>query len=123
MDALAKANYIGILFWAVILGVALKRSGDQTKKVMGDLADGVSEVVRWVISCAPFGILGLVFDAVSSSGLEIFTTYGELVMVLVVSMLLVALVVNPIIVGISLRHNLCREYSCEYGALQRAGPG
>ncbi|MBR2258966.1 MAG: serine/threonine transporter SstT [Blautia sp.] len=105
VDALAKANYIGILFWAVILGVALKRSGDQTKKVMGDLADGVSEVVRWVISCAPFGILGLVFDAVSSSGLEIFTTYGELVMVLVVSMLLVALVVNPIIVGISLRHN------------------
>lgn len=105
VDALANANYIGVLFWAVILGIALKHAGDNTKKTMSDLADAVSEVVRWVISCAPFGILGLVFDAVSSSGLEIFTTYGELVLVLVVSMLLVAFVVNPLIVGIALRHN------------------
>ncbi len=105
VDALSKANYIGILFWAVIFGLALKHASDGTKKVMSDLADGVSMVVRWVISCAPFGILGLVFEAVSTSGLEIFTTYGELVMVLVVSMLLVALVLNPLIVGITLRHN------------------
>ncbi len=105
VKALANANYIGILFWAVIFGLALKMAGEGTKKIMEDLADGVSKVVRWVISCAPFGILGLVFDAVSSSGLEIFTTYGELVLVLVVSMLLVALVVNPLIVGITLRHN------------------
>ena len=105
VDALAKANYIGILFWAVILGIALKGSGATTKKTMEDLANAVSEVVRWVIACAPFGILGLVFDAVSSSGLEIFTTYGALVLVLVVSMLLVALVVNPVIVGVCLRQN------------------
>ncbi len=105
VKALSNANYIGILFWAVIFGLALKAAGDGTKKIMEDLAEGVSKVVRWVISCAPFGILGLVFDAVSSSGLEIFTTYGELVIVLVVSMLLVALVVNPLIVGITLRHN------------------
>ena len=98
VDALSNANYIGILFWAIILGLALKRAGDGTKKTMSDLADGVSEVVRWVINCAPFGIMGLVFEAVSDSGLEIFTTYGELVLVLVVSMLLVALVVNPLIV-------------------------
>lgn len=105
VEALANANYIGILFWAIIFGLALKNAGDGTKKIMQDLADGVSMVVRWVISCAPFGILGLVFEAVSTSGLEIFTTYGELVLVLVVSMLLVALVVNPLIVGVTLRHN------------------
>ena len=105
VDALSNANYIGILFWAIILGLALKRAGDGTKKTMSDLADGVSEVVRWVINCAPFGIMGLVFEAVSDSGLEIFTTYGELVLVLVVSMLLVALVVNPLIVGVCLRQN------------------
>ena len=92
-------------FRAVIFGTALKAAGACTKKTLEDLAGAVSTVVRWVISCAPFGILGLVFDAVSSSGLEIFTTYGELVTVLVVSMLLVALVLNPLIVGITLRHN------------------
>ncbi|MCR4892788.1 MAG: serine/threonine transporter SstT [Lachnospiraceae bacterium] len=105
VDALANANYIGILFWAVVFGIALKQAGEGTKKAMGDLADGVSKVVRWVISFAPLGILGLVFSAVSTSGLEIFTTYGELVLILVVSMLLSALVVNPFIVGITLRHN------------------
>ena len=105
VDALGSANYIGILFWAVILGIALKAAGPGTKKTMEDLADAVSKVVRWVINCAPFGIFGLVFSAVSTSGLEIFTTYGELVLVLVVTMLIVALVVNPLIVGIALRHN------------------
>lgn len=103
--AMINANYIGILFWAVAFGLALKSAGSGTKKMMEDLADATSAVVRGIISCAPFGILGLVYDAVSSSGLEIFTTYGELVLVLVISMLLVALVVNPLIVGITLRHN------------------
>ena len=118
VSALAQANYIGILFWAVVLGIALKQAGDGTKKIMEDLADAVSKVVRWVINCAPFGILGLVFDAVSSSGLEIFTTYGELVLVLVVSMLIVALVVNPLIVGITLRHN---PYPLIFRCLRQSG--
>ena len=105
LEALIDANYVGILFWAVVFGLALKRAGAPTRELISDLAEGISTVVRWVISFAPLGILGLVFAAVSTSGLEIFTTYGELVLVLVVSMLLVALVVNPLIVGITLRHN------------------
>ena len=105
VDALAKANYIGILFWAIILGMALKAASQGTKKTMEDLADSVSEVVRWIINCAPFGILGLAFSSVASSGLDIFKTYGRLVLLLVVTMLIVALVINPLIVGITLRHN------------------
>jgi serine/threonine transporter len=105
VKALIDANYIGILFWAVIFGLALKEAYEHTKQTMQNFADAASLVVRWVISCAPFGIMGLVYDSVSTSGLEIFTTYGELVLVLVVSMLLVAFVVNPLIVGITLRHN------------------
>ena len=118
LEALVSANYIGILFWAVILGLALKRAADHTKKVMSDISDAVSEVVRWVISFAPFGILGLVYEAVSTSGLEIFTTYGELVIVLVISMLLVALVVNPLIVGIALRHN---PYPLVFRCIRQSG--
>jgi serine/threonine transporter len=105
VQAVASANYIGILFWAVVFGIALKAARPGLREDMEDLAEGTSKVVRWVISCAPFGILGLVFEAVSTSGLEIFTTYGELVVILVLSMLIVALVVNPLIVGITLRHN------------------
>ena len=105
VKALVSANYIGILFWAVILGIALKKAGQTTKDMLGNLADAVSEVVRWIISCAPFGILGLSYAAVASSGLDIFKTYGHLVALLVITMLIVALVVNPLIVGILLRHN------------------
>ena len=105
VDALMNANYIGILFWAVILGLALKAASAGTKKIMEDLADGVSKIVRWIISFAPFGIMGLVFNSVSTSGLDIFRTYGKLVLVLVLTMLLVAFVLNPLIVGITLRHN------------------
>ncbi len=105
VEALASANYIGILFWAVVFGIALKLAKPGTKQMMEDLADAVSAVVRWVIACAPFGILGLIFSAVSSSGAEIFKTYGQLIGLLVGTMLFVALVVNPVIVGLVLRHN------------------
>lgn len=105
VSALVEGNYISLLFWAALLGLALKKAGETTRRLLSDLADAVSAVVRQVINCAPFGILGLVYKAVSTSGLEIFTTYGELVLVLVGSMLLVALVVNPLIVGLALRTN------------------
>lgn len=118
VDALAKANYIGILFWAVIFGIALKLAVPATKSMMEDLANGVSTVVRWVIACAPFGILGLAFSAVSSSGLEIFRTYGQLVALLVGTMLFVALVINPIIVAIVLRHN---PYPLVFRCLRASG--
>ena len=105
IDALMNANYIGILFWAVILGLALKRTSEGTKHLFADLADAVSKIVRWIISFAPFGIMGLVFNSVSTSGMDIFVTYGRLVAILVSIMLLVAFGLNALIVGITLRHN------------------
>ncbi len=105
VDAVMNANYLGILFWAVILGIALKRAGASTKTLLADLSDALSKVVRGIISCAPFGIMGLVFNSVATSGLEIFGSYGKLVGVLVSTMLLVAFVLNPAIVAVVLRHN------------------
>ena len=118
VDALAKTNYIGILFWAVVFGMALKLASGSTKSMMQDLADGVSKVVRWVIACAPIGIMGLVFSAISTSGMEIFVTYGRLVALLVGTMLFTALVINPLIVGLLLRHN---PYPLVFRCLRASG--
>lgn len=104
--AVVNANYLSILFWAVIVGLALKTvASEQTISSLRQWADAVSKVVAWVIQCAPFGILGLVYTTVSQSGLEIFSTYGKLLLLLVGCMLLVALVLNPLIVGAMLRRN------------------
>ena len=104
--ALTDANYIGILFWSLLLGVALKRlASDTTKNTFANISDAVSQVVRWVINLAPFGILGLVFSSVSSNGLGIFKDYGKLLLVLVGCMLGVALIVDPIIAAICLHRN------------------
>ncbi|MBR2530698.1 MAG: cation:dicarboxylase symporter family transporter, partial [Lachnospiraceae bacterium] len=105
VNAIANANYIAILFWAVVVGLALKAAGSGTKKFFSDLADALSKVVRWVINCAPFGIMGLVFNAVSTSGLSIFKQYGQLVALLVCTMLLTSLGINAIIVALTLRRN------------------
>lgn len=118
VDALASANYISILFWAVVFGFALKHAAVETKKMLENLADAVSMVVRWVIASAPFGILGLIFSAVSSSGAEIFKTYGQLIVLLVGTMLFVALVVNPLIVAIVLRRN---PYPLVFRCLRQSG--
>lgn len=105
VDALVNANYLGILAWGVLLGVALRIASEATKKVFFDVSDAVGHVVRWVISLAPFGIFGLVYTAVSTNGLEIFTEYGMLLLVLVGCMFFLALIANPLIVYICTRKN------------------
>ena len=104
--AVTESNYIGILFWAVLIGLALKKiASDSTRKVMMDLSDAISLCVSWVINMAPFGIMGLVFTTVSGKGLEVFSSYGRLLLVLVSCMLTMALVISPLIIGILLRTN------------------
>ncbi len=106
VKAISEGNYIGILTWAVILGLALKQlANPETKKILGDISEAVTKAVRWVINLAPFGIMGLVFTSVSENGIGIFTDYGRLLLVLVGCMLTVALVVDPLIAGICLRRN------------------
>ena len=106
ITAIAHANYLSILFWAVVIGLALKLvASEQTISSLHHWAEAVSKVVGWIIQCAPFGILGLVYASVSTSGLEIFTTYGKLLLLLVGCMVLVSLVLNPFIVGCMLRRN------------------
>ena len=105
VSAIINANYIGILSWAVLFGIGLRGANDNTKKFFDDVSTGLSKVVTWIISFAPFGILGLVYSAVSTNGLGIFTEYGYLLAVLVGSMLFIYFVTNPILVYWCIRKN------------------
>ena len=105
VDALLNANYIGILTWALLFGVALRFASDSTKSMLSDVAEAVSQVVRWVIKFAPLGVMGLVFNAIAANGIETLFSYGKLIFLLVGAMFFDALVVNPIIVYIKTRQN------------------
>lgn len=106
IDSISNGRYIGILFWAVIFGLAIKGIGaDSTKRMMVDIADAVSKTVRWIINLAPFGIMGLVFTNVSTNGVAIFRDYGKLLALLIGCMLAVALIIDPLIAWIALRRN------------------
>lgn len=105
VSALVNANYIGILAWAAVFGIALRKASETTKDMLENVASALTQAVRWIISCAPFGILGLVYNAVSTNGVEIFTEYGKLLLVLVGCMLVIALIVNPLIVFVNIRKN------------------
>lgn len=105
VDALMNANYIGILTWAILLGIALRHASDGTKKAIGDISEAVSQLVRWVIRFAPLGVMGLVFNAINEGGIEALGAYGKLIILLVGTMLFVALIMNPIIVFITTRKN------------------
>lgn len=117
--AVANANYIAILFWSIILGVALKTMASKaTVQVAHDLSDVVSRVVKWVIQFAPFGILGLVFTTVSENGLSVFTTYGHLLLLLVGCMLVNTFVFNPLIALVMLKKN---PYPMLFTCLKESG--
>ena len=117
--AIMNGNYIGILFWACMFGIAMKGIGSESTKIfMANTADAVSQIVRWIINLAPFGIMGLVYTNVSGNGLAIFTQYGKLLALLVGTMLFMALVVSPFIMFIYLH---CNPYPLVFRCLKESG--
>ena len=105
VNALLNANYIGILAWAILLGVALRHSSETTKNFLRDISDAVSQLVRWIIRFAPLGVMGLVFDSIAVSGLSTLLEYGKLIVLLVGTMFFDALIINPIMVYVGTREN------------------
>ena len=105
VDALVNANYIGILAWAIIFGIALKAASETTKTVIENISEATSTAVRWIINLAPFGIMGLIFSTISEQGLDALLSYGKLILVLVGSMAVVIFIINPIIVFIFTKQN------------------
>ena len=119
VSALLNGNYIGILFWACLFGLAMKKYGAESTKVfLANTADAVSQIVRWIINLAPFGIMGLVYTNVVSNGLSIFTQYGRLLALLVGTMLFMALIVSPLIIFIYLH---CNPYPLVFRCLRESG--
>ena len=118
IGSIVSGNFLGILFWAIVLGFAFKGAADSTKRFLADASEAVTKAVRFVINLAPFGILGLVFTAVSTSGLAIFTEYGKLLLLLVGCMLFSALIVNPIMAFVAMRKN---PYPLVFKCLKESG--
>lgn len=119
IEALEKGNYISILFWAVLFGVILRKiAQESTKTVLLDVSSAVSGIVGWVIQLAPFGVMGLIYDTISNSGMAIFVDYGRLLLLLVGTMLVVGLVLNPLLVFLMLRTN---PYPLVFRCLKESG--
>lgn len=116
--SLANANYMGILTWAVLIGLALRHVTETTLRVVSDLGMAVTSVVKWIIALAPFGILGLVASTVAETGIQALVGYARLLAVLVGSMLFIALVMNPIIVAVMTRKN---PYPLVFTCLRESG--
>lgn len=105
VKALMTGNYIGILSWSIVIGIALRNASETTKEVIHSFSNAVSQVVRWVIQLAPVGIFGLVADSISRNGIEALIGYGKLLVLLIGCMIFVALIVNPLIVYWKIRSN------------------
>ena len=118
VDALANANYIGILAWAVIIGFALRQASETTRSAVNDFADAISKVVKWVIALAPFGILGLVANTVADTGFAALLSYARILLVLIGCMLFIALVTNPILVYLKTGKN---PYPLVFTCLRESG--
>ncbi|WP_426355191.1 serine/threonine transporter SstT [Exiguobacterium sp. R-39] len=105
VNALVQGNYIGILTWAIVLGLALKNASDSTKTFISNFSDAIAKMVGWIIKLAPLGIMGIVIESITKNGLGSLLNYGQLLVLLIGTMLFVALVVNPMIVFINVRQN------------------
>jgi serine/threonine transporter len=118
INALITGNYIGVLAWAVGLGLALQHASKSTKLVFFDLSHGVSSLVRFIIRLAPFGILGLVADTIATTGFSALASYGQLIAVLLGAMAIIAFVVNPLLVFLKTGSN---PYPLVFTCLRESG--
>lgn len=118
VNAVLTGNFIGILVWGVLLGIFLHHASKSTRKMLGDLADAVTNIVRIVIRLAPIGIFGLVAGNLAEGGLSVLGGYARILTILLSSMLIMALVVNPLIVWIKTRGN---PYPIVLTALRESG--
>ena len=119
IQAMIDGNYICILMWACLFGLAMKGIANESSKAfLANVADGVSQVIRWVINLVPFGIMGLVFTSVSENGLAAFTEYGSLLLLLVGTMLLMVLVFGPLVIFLYLHRN---PYPLVYRCFKESG--
>lgn len=118
IKAMVNANYMGVLSWAAVLGLALRHANASTKLLINDVAEAVSSVVKWIIWFAPFGVFGLVTQTIAETGLKVLLDYGRLLLVLAGSMGFIALVVNPLIVFLKTRKN---PYPLVFTCLRESG--
>ncbi len=118
VNAILTGNFIGILVWGVLLGVFLHHAADSTRRVLADTADAVTHIVRLVIRLAPIGIFGLVAGNLATSGLSVLAGYARILSVLLGSMLIMALLINPLIVWVKTRRN---PYPIVLTALRESG--
>ncbi|AUW95970.1 serine/threonine transporter SstT [Streptococcus pluranimalium] len=118
INALAQANYIGVLSWAVIFGLAFRSASQTTKELLATLADVTAQIVKGIINLAPFGIMGLVFTTIAENGLAVLADYGILLLALVGTMFFVAVVVNPILGFVMMGKN---PYPLVFQCLKESG--
>jgi len=118
VQALIKGNFMAVLVWGIGLGIALKHANESTKVMVHDLSDAITGIVRLVIRFAPVGIFGLVANTVANTGFSVFSEYAQLLTVLVGSMLIIALIVNPIIVYVITKKN---PYPLIFTCLRESG--
>ena len=105
LNAIVQANYIGILSWAVVFGLAMREASKNSKELLKTMAGVTSKIVEWIINLAPFGIMGLVFKTISDKGITSLANYGILLGLLIATMAFVALIINPLIAFFFMRKN------------------
>jgi len=118
VTAITNGNFIAVLAWGIGLGLALKHSNESTKAMVHDFSEAITGIVRFVIRLAPIGIFGLVANTIASTGFSVFSEYAQLLTVLVGSMLIIALIVNPLIVYMVTKKN---PYPLVFTCLKESG--
>ena len=118
VNAIANANYIGILVWGIALGMFLRHGAESTRVMLSDVSHAVTHIVQIVIRLAPVGIFGLVAGNLAAEGLGELAKYAQLLTILLSSMLIMALVINPLIVYVRTRRN---PYPIVLTALRESG--
>jgi serine/threonine transporter len=118
VSAIMNGNFIGILVWGIAIGLGMRHASDASREMLTDLSHAITSIVRVVIRLAPLGIFGLVAGNLAEFGFTALAGYARILLVLLGSMAIIALVLNPLIVWVNIRRN---PYPLVFMALRESG--
>ena len=121
VQAGAEAQMLGLIFFAILFGIALTRVTSPRQQVVKDFWAGVQDVMiqitHWVMKVAPIGVFALVAGVIAESGLSVLLPMLDFFLAVVIGLAIHAAVILPLVIWLVARRSPIRFVQAIWPAL------
>ncbi len=124
IQAAANGDVLAIIFFSIILGMAITALPERQYKATKDLFDTFFQIMmkmtQGVILFLPFGVFGLIAKAVASTGFTLFKAVGWYMLTIAAGLTIHTFIILPIVFYLFTKINPLKHYKAIASAMATA---